>query len=161
MMHHTTLRPPLLLLIAAMTLPAMSACISPPPPKPLIPAAIIVMRPPGQVIVIAANAMRSTGFTIDTVAPAAVTGSRLRPTRNNVDVMTCHVPKGVLNDSSLIVVTVGAIPQGAGSRVNIGTEVQALYPASPGTGAAPSVSKTDCASNGSFERRLADAIRAE
>jgi hypothetical protein len=159
MMDNPTLPRPVLLLIAAMTFPAMSACITPPPPKPLIPAAIIVMRPPGQVIVIAANAMRSTGFTIDTVAPAAVTGSRLRPTRNNVDVMTCHVPKGVLNDSSLIVVTVGAIPQGAGSRVKIGTEVQALYPAPAGSGAAPTVSKTDCTSNGSIERRLADAMR--
>jgi hypothetical protein len=67
----------------------------------------------------------------------------------------------VLNDSSLIVVTVGAIPQGAGSRVKIGTEVQALYPAQPGSGTGPIVSKTDCRSNGSFERRLADAMRAE
>jgi hypothetical protein len=161
MIHNPTLPRPVVLLIAALTLTAMSACITPPPPKPLTPAAIIVMRPPGQVIVIAANEMRSTGFTIDTVGPAAVTGSRLRPTRHNVDVMTCRVPKGVLNDSSLMVVTVGAIPQGAGSRVKIGTEVQALYPAPAGSGAAPMVSKTDCASNGSIERRLADAIRAD
>jgi tetrahydromethanopterin S-methyltransferase subunit H len=78
-----------------------------------------------------------------------------------VDVITCRVPKGVLNDSSLIVVTVGAIPQGAGSRVKIGTEVQALYPAPSGSGAPATLSKTDCTSNGSIERRLADAIRAE
>jgi hypothetical protein len=161
MMHNPRLPRPLLLVITAITLPAMSACITPPPPKPPIPAAIIVMRPPAQVIVIAANEMRSTGFTIDTVALASVTGSRLRPTRGNVDVMSCRVPKGVRNDSSLIVVTVGAIPQGAGSRVKIGTEVQALYPAPSDSGAAPIVSKTDCTSNGSIERRLADAIRAE
>lgn len=161
MMHTSTLPRTVLLVIAAITLPVMSSCITPPPPKPLIPAAIIVMRPPAQVIVIAANEMRSTGFTIDTVAPASVTGSRLRPTRDNVDVMTCRVPRGVLNDSSLIVVTVGAIPQGAGSRVKIGTDVQALYPAPSGSGATRIVSKTDCTSNGSIERRLADALRAE
>jgi hypothetical protein len=161
MTHNPTLPQPVLLVIAAMTLSPMSACITPPPPKPLIPAAIIVMRPPAQVILIAANEMRSTGFTIDTVALASVTGNRRRPTRDNMDVITCRVPKGVLNDSSLIVVTVGAIPQGAGSRVKIGTEVQALYPARSGSGAPATVSKTDCTSNGSIERRLANAIRAE
>jgi hypothetical protein len=103
--------------------------------------------------------MRATGFTVDTVATASVTGRRLRVTRDNQDVMTCRVPQGVLNDSSLIVITVGAVPQGAGSRVNIGSEVQALYPAASGSGAPPTVSKTDCRSNGTIERRLADAIR--
>jgi hypothetical protein len=146
-----------------LSLALAAACVTP-PPKPPQPAPLHSSRAATEVAKIAAYGLHSAGFRVTQTDEwgEALEGVRTATANANEQYIICHLPKNagaVAYRETAFVVTLEAKPTQSGSDVTIRSVVHTSYPAYAGTAMAIAPNDTDCVSNGTMERRLADAVR--
>jgi len=140
----------------------VSACV-PPPPAQLAPKTTRTNRPVQEIAQIASQTLAASGFEIVTsdAAGGVVTARRHRATTGNSEFVSCRYKRNSIAESSMettLTVTVAAKANAGNSDAIVSSSVRAEFPSLTGAlKMAPS--DTDCASTGSVEARILDAIR--
>jgi len=151
----------------ALALCALAACTVPHAPTPAAPVALHVSRSASDVAQISAQQLTLAGFTItqSDAAGGIVSAHRVRAKSGNGAYANCKFAEGSsganLMETDLVVSVVARPATNGGADVQITGTVRTSYPGMAGTGletAMPS-NDEDCASNGTIEKKIADAIR--
>ena len=133
-------------------------------PKAPEPVSARSSQPPREVVRRAALALVTAGFQvtpIDSVG-GGLAASRTRLANGNEEFLTCQLPRnseGAANRETTFRIAFSARPADVGSDLLIQSSVVTSYPGYDGTPMAIATNEIDCASNGTMERRLADALR--
>ena len=133
-------------------------------PKAPEPVTARSSQPPREVVRRAALALVSAGFQVSQVDSlgGGLTASRTSLANGNEEYVTCLLPRnsgGAANRATTLRIAFSATPADAGSDLRIESSVVTSYPGYDGTPMAMAANESDCTSNGTMERRLADALR--
>jgi hypothetical protein len=140
-----------------------AACLGPPPQAPE-PLNLQSPRPVRDVVQTATVTLVGAGFNVvqtDSVGRSIV-ASRIAGGNGNEPFISCLLPRnsaGAANRESTIRIAFTASPSNDGSGITIESTVKTTYPGYDGTPMALATDETECVSNGTMERRLADALR--
>lgn len=112
----------------------------------------------------AALALVTAGFQVTQVDSlgGGLAASRTSLANGNEEFVTCSLPRNsdaAANRATTLRIAFSATPADAGSNLRIESSVATSYPGYDGTPMAMTANESDCTSNGSMERRLADALR--
>jgi hypothetical protein len=149
--------------LAPFLLLMVAGCLvgGPKAPEPLI---FRSSQPPREVVRRAALALVSAGFQVTQIDSlgGGLVANRTRAANGNEEFVTCQLPRnseGAANRATTLRIAFTATKADAGSDLRIESNVVTSYPGYDGTPMAMATNENDCASNGTMERRLADALR--
>lgn len=140
---------------------ALGACLSPSPRAPA-PLDLTVDRSAEETVQVAAVTLGVNGFNVKATDKRTVTGVRARSGAGNDELLACPLPAGSQGRTAMrtvMTVTVVTEPTGAAkSEAIIRSSVETTFP-ELAPSAVPARGTADCVSNGTVERRIADALR--
>ena len=112
----------------------------------------------------AAVALVTAGFQVTQADSLGMelTASRSSLANGNEEFVICQLPRNsgaAANRATTLRIAFSAKPADGGSDLVVASRVTTSYPGYDGTPMAMPTNESDCISNGTMERRLADALR--